>query len=59
MSNNFYCYSDKLFHFIKAFGVDYISIGVNKNTTKKYYVFEKSERLDNIIVLYNKVKHSV
>ena len=59
MQTNFYCYSDRLFHFIKAFSVDYISIGVNKNTHKKYHVFEKSEKLDKIIALYNSVKHSI
>lgn len=59
MTNNFYCYSDRLFHFIKAFSMDYISIGVNRNTKKKYYLFRKSEKLDKIIDLYNKVKHSV
>lgn len=59
MSNNFYCYSDRLFHFIKSFAIDYVSTGINKNTHKKYYVFEKSERLDKIIALYNKLKHSV
>ena len=57
--NYFYCYSDRLFHFVKAFDINYISIGLNKNTNKKYYVFQKSERLDKIIYLYNKVKHSI
>lgn len=55
----FYCYSNRLFHFIKSFDVDYISIGTNKNTQKKYYIFEKSKRLDKIISLYNEVKHSI
>lgn len=59
MSKYFYCYSDRLFHFIKAFSIDYISIGVNKNTNNKYYVFLKSKRLDDIINLYNDVKHSI
>ena len=59
MNQYFYCYSDKLFHFIKAFGMNYLYIGANKNTNQKYHVFEKSERLDNIIALYNNVKHSI
>lgn len=46
-------------HFIRAFDVRYINIGTNQNTHTKYYVFEKSERLDRIIELYNKVKYLV
>ena len=59
MSNYFYCYSKTLFHFIKAFGINYISIGVHNTTKTKYYIFPKSEKLDKIISLYNKVKHSI
>ena len=33
--------------------------GINQKTKVKYYTFEKSERLDKIIELYNKVKHLV
>ena len=56
MNNYFYCYSNRMYHFIKVFDVEYISVGVNKNT---YYVFPKSEKLDKIIALYNEVKHSI
>lgn len=59
MNNYFYCYSVKLSCFIRAFGIRYIEYGKNLNTHSKYYVFEKSERLDKIIELYNKIKHSV
>ncbi len=55
----FYCYSKNLTYFIKAFGIDYISIGTNCNTKVKYRIFEKSEKLDKIISLYNKVKHTI
>lgn len=59
MSQIFYCYSDRMSHFIRAFGIRYLDIGLNSKSNKKYYVFEKSERLDKIIILYNKVKHSI
>lgn len=59
MNNKFYCYSDRLFYFIKSFSIKYISVGLNNNTHKRYYIFEKSEKLDKIIELYNKVKHSI
>lgn len=59
MKNHFYCYSKRMFYFIMSFGIKYLSFGVNKNTNKKYYIFEKSERLDKVISLYNSVKHSI
>ena len=59
MNNYFYCYSKRMYHFIKVFGVNYVSGGINKNTKRKYYVFSKSEKLDKIIALYNTIKHSI
>lgn len=53
----FYCYSDRLHYFLMSLKFKYLSVGVNKNTNKKYWVFEKSEMLDNAILLYNSVKH--
>lgn len=58
-NEKFYCYSKRLFHFIKAFDISYLYIGFNPNSHNKYYVFEKSEKLDQIISLYNSVKHSI
>ena len=58
MDNKFYCYSKRLAYFIRSFNVKYLSAGTNKNSNTKYYIFEKSDRLDKIIQLYNKVKHS-
>lgn len=58
MENNiFYCYSDRLYHFLSALGFRYESIGVNNNTNKKYRVYNKSEQLDSAIELYNSIKH--
>lgn len=59
MTNVYYCYSKRLFYFIKSFGINYISSGINCNTNTHYYVFNKSERLDKVIELYNKVKHLI
>lgn len=57
MNNNFYCYSKKLSHFIRAFDVPYIDIGIHPTTKVKYYIFTKSKRLDKIIALYNEIKY--
>ena len=59
MSQYFYSYSIRLSHFIRAFDIKYVSVGFNAKSGTKYYVFEKSEKLDKVIALYNKVKHSV
>lgn len=54
---NFYCYSNRLSYFLMSLKFRYVSVGINKNTNKKYWVFEKSEKLDDAISLYNSVKH--
>lgn len=59
MSRYYYCYSNRLFHFLKAFDINYKNIGINPNTNTKFYVFDKSDKLDKAIVLYNKIKHSI
>lgn len=59
MNDKFYCYSNRMYYFIMAFGLKYLDRGINKNTNTKYYVFQKSDKLDQIIKLYNSVKHSI
>ena len=59
MSQYFYSYSIRLSHFIRAFDIKYINVGFNAKSGQKYYVFEKSEKLDSVIELYKKVKHSI
>ena len=55
----FYCYSIRLAYFIRAFDIRYINIGENLKSHTKYYVFNKSEKLDHVIELYNQVKFKV
>lgn len=56
-SSNFYCYSFRLFHYLSAFSEKCLDSRINSNTGKRYWVFQKSERLDRIITSYNEVKH--
>lgn len=56
-NNNFYCYSTRMYHFLTALQFIYISVGINNNTNKRYWVYNKSEKLDSAIELYNSVKH--
>lgn len=55
----FYCYSLRLFHFISAFNERCYVSKINSISMKRYWVFNKSERLDEIIKLYNQVKHTI
>ena len=59
MNKYFYCYSSRMAHFIRAFNIKYVDIGTNINSGTKYYLFEKSERLDKVIELYTQVKHAI
>lgn len=55
----YYCYSLKLYHFLRAFGEKCKSSKVNSLTQKRYWLFNKSKRLDDIIALYNETKHKI
>lgn len=57
--NNYFCYSYKLFHFLCAFGEKCKMTRIHDRTGYRFWVFPKSERLDEIIRLYNKVKHEI
>lgn len=61
MENNefFYCYSLRLYHFLCAFDEKCLGSKINKNSKNRYWIFHKSEKLDNIIQIYNEVKHKV
>lgn len=54
----FYCYSYKLAFFIKSQGISYLLKGNNKNSKCKYYMFAKSNELDDAIKLWNELKIS-
>lgn len=55
----FFCYSLRMYHFLRSFGERCVGSNVNAKSQKRYWVFEKSERLDIIITLYNEVKHKI
>lgn len=56
-NNQFFCYSNRLHAFLHALRFRYVSIGINKNTNKNYWVYEKSEDLNSAISLYNSLKY--
>ena len=57
MNNIFYCYSKRMRYFLMAMNEKYISFGTNKNTNTHFWTFEKSERLDELIALWNEIKN--
>lgn len=57
MENIFYCYSKRLMYFLKSMEMPYVSFGVNHNTNTKYWTFEKSERLDDLIKIWVSIKN--
>lgn len=56
--NNFYCYSLRLFHYLSAFDEKCYTSRINLQSGKRYWVFKKSKRLDEIIQSYNNMKNS-
>lgn len=55
----FYCYSYRLMCFLKSYGFRYINKGFNYNTKSCYYLFLKSECLDDAINTWNAIKNKL
>lgn len=51
----FYCYSAKLRKFIDINGIHWIGKGVNKNTNKPYWIFSRSNKLNELIEKYKEL----
>lgn len=43
-------------HFLKSYGFWYLSKGLNRKSNSIYYLFEKSDELDNAIIIWNTIK---
>lgn len=55
-SKYFYCYSVRLKSFLKAFGVEYITKGINPHTNTMYFMFERSDKLNAILSFWGTCK---
>ena len=55
-TENFYCYSLRLFHYL--FDEKCSASRISKTSGNRYWVFKKSDRLDKIIQSYNATKHN-
>lgn len=56
MSKYFYCYSVKMKNFLKENGLEFINKSINLKTNKPYFLFEKSKKLDELILMWNNIK---
>lgn len=43
-------------HFLKSYGFWYLSKGFNRKSNSTYFIFEKSDDLDNAIIVWNTIK---
>lgn len=57
MKSLFYCYSKRLCLFLRSMNETYIDIGINPSRHTKYWTFQKSRRLDELIRLYKEIKY--
>lgn len=55
-SKYFYCYSTKLKSFLKAFGIDYITKGINPNSKTMYFMFDRSDKLNAVLSFWGTCK---
>lgn len=55
--NNFFCYSLRLFYFLRSFDQKCYGSKINKVSNNRYWVFKKSQKLDEIIEFYREVKY--
>lgn len=49
MNKYFYCYSYPLKEFFMKHGLQYIVVANNQSTGKQYWMFEGSEKLNNLL----------
>lgn len=54
----YYCYSIKLFHFLKTNGFYYLYKDKHHTTGKFFWVFERNDQLDAALNDYNAVRDS-
>ena len=56
--NYFYCYSPKLKGRLLNEGERFICVGINENTGKKFWLFEQSEKLSEVLTEWKQRKPS-
>lgn len=57
MRDVYYCYSKRLCLFLRSMNESFLDVGTNKKSNTKYWIFIKSKRLDDLIIIWNEIKH--
>lgn len=52
----YFCYSQNLMKFLKDNNEEWICIGVNDKTNRKYWLFEKSDSLKKLLGMFTEKK---
>lgn len=55
--NLFYCYSNRLYQYLKLFGFEIQTSGKNLESGNQYWSFERSEDLDFALKKWNELKN--
>ena len=57
MSNEYlYCYSPRLFSFLRERGQRYICVGINENTGGRFWLFRKTAEVRRLLDEYDRMK---
>lgn len=57
--NYFKCRNFRLNCFIRAFGERCVDTTINEKNNKRIWLFERSDRLDKILTLWDKIKDEI
>lgn len=57
MNNFYYCYSPFVKQFLVEKGIKYITASFNNVTNSVFWLFERSDELDNALTTYHKIKN--
>ena len=52
MNRYFYCYSYPLKEFFKSSGLQFVTASVNLKTNKRYWVFEGTDELNELLAVW-------
>ena len=57
MNDIFYCYSKRMSLFLRAMKEEYLTVDRHPKTNVRFWTFNKSQRLDELIELWNQIKN--
>ena len=52
----FFCYSPNLYKHLRQGGVKYICTGLNENTMRQFWVYSRTDKLNDLLTKYTSNK---